>query len=793
MASEANSFFLKRRADSKIYPNMNVKVHSLTPLKLKDLASSKLARWLYPIIVFLAAYAMQRSVALLGLDLHHDALMFDAAKRLLDGDVPFRDFFYQYNLGTIVFHMLALKVLGTYIASLKIATSVVYALIAVLIYMCAAVLGRAWQGLGMALIWSTLSPFHMPIMNGYHAWSTVYMMASVMAGALFLLMAAQKKAKFYSVLAGACFNLAFWFKQVAGLQILLVILWLLLNTRRSVVGEDTARNCRVMLLGFVLGGLISALPFFGYLYANDLFYEWWRSAFVFNKYFALSGASNSGLSAFLHTIFPKQRDLGYNSYIWLLLPLYLVAMLLGGRDKGGLLPSRADEWSRNLSLLLMLGLAGWIEYFPLSHAFHTQLFMAPVFCLIAIGQISTQERNTKFNWRQLMTPFLIVLALVVVIEALVHLRGLHTKITQTRVMLEDEMPTKGLRLLPEYVAPFEKFSRAVKTSLEKQEKLPAIPLSADPLRAVFPEFNNKPSMFNMGVDWSWPNEIVEPGFNQRRSELIHERKSPIYGDSIVAIPGYMPISLLEMPSPLGKFHSFYLPTADVVVKDSPVIPINRMYFLGSVLGGQLAFDQFNSLHLVCASPILQRKFLIPYGKLSGSLLFNIEQLHVSIISDTEFSKQLTELEYKQFMVPAMAVFGKKINADQFYFQTGDGKYRLKPSLTETDWVYLAQFFLSRGKLYMPGFASTLAQSEKDQPLVVTRSQGNECPNIAWSKDLLYTSSASKNEELYLAIPGDRFVDDGPITIYVQIVLRNKTTHNNYLRYGHVSRGMAREN
>ena len=94
---------------------------------------------------------------------------------------------------------------------------------------------------------------------------------------------------------------------------------------------------------------------------------------------------------------------------------------------------------------------------------------------------------------------------------------------------------------------------------------------------------------------------------------------------------------------------------------------------------------------------------------------------------------------------------------------------------------------------MPRFATTLAQTEKNQPLIVTRPQGNECPRVVWSKVRQDTGEVSANEDLYLAIPEDRFIDGGPMTMYVQIVMKNKTTFDRYLRYGFEGSRMAEDN
>ena len=274
------------------------------PDRLPPSVRLRLLEWLLPLFVLSWAYSMQRSVALIGLDLHHDTLMFDAARRMLNGELPFRDFFYQYNLGTVVLHALALKAFGTTIASLKIVTAMAYSLIAVLIYACGVIQGARWWAFGAAVLWSSLSIFHMPSMNGYHAWSTVYMMTSVMGGALFLLLGLRNRPFVWSFLAGICFNLAFWFKQVAGLQILAVLIWIIYNALRPMEEAEKARKFRTIFVGYTLGGLVSAAPLFFYLYEHSIYYNWWQSAFVFNRYFAGSGNSASRLSILRSNVFP---------------------------------------------------------------------------------------------------------------------------------------------------------------------------------------------------------------------------------------------------------------------------------------------------------------------------------------------------------------------------------------------------------------------------------------------------------------------------------------------------------
>jgi hypothetical protein len=732
--------------------------------------------WL-PFIVLAVAYSMQRSVAPLGLDLHHDTLMFDAAKRALNGEIPFRDFFYQYNLGTVYFHVLALKVFGTRIISLKIATAIAYASIALLIYVCAAIQGRRWWGFGLALLWSTLSPFHMPATNGYHAWSTVYMMVAVMAGALFLSMGMKERTGLWSASAGVCFNLAFWFKQVAGLQILVVLVWILVNARRTSNDREMPARFRNMFVGFAAGGLVSALPFFFYIFEHDLFFDWWRSAFVFNGFFALSGHSISGLIAFIRTVFPVAKDMGYLSVIWAILPLYLLTITVV-RDQVGeaRLFARRDASSRTMSLFVMLGFAGWAEFFPLAHAFHTQLFLAPVFVLLALRENRTKDSDSAHGIGPLIATSLFVLTVTVTTyEGLRHLQGLKAKLREPVVMLQGNTPVTGLALKPEYARSFDAFYEALITAKDVQGDLPSLPMSVDPLRALLPG-NVEPRTFKMGVDWTWPNEIVEPGFNDRLLKLIAQRKALIYADSLVAIPGYIPVALLEMPAPITASHTLYVPSADATYREPPVIIAHDMLFLSS--------DPLPSFQKSDRSLDLTSLFRL--DELGSLRVDAIDQLHVTIVRRSDFPSHLSDLQYEKFLLVNST--GKSGELVRLYRPTSHGGYELTEPLSQEQALMLAKFLLFRGNLFeyqdRPIYFSSLSSSRSNQPFLVRVSSASSQPRLAWKKSALIPVGKLNFEQtdLYLGIPRGVLGEKEMAVLCVQIVMRDRTTRNFYLYY-----------
>lgn len=741
-------------------------------------------------LVMLFAFLMQRSVSLIGLDLHHDTVVFDAARRLLNGELPFEDFFYQYNLGTLFFHTLVLNLLGVKIASLKIATAAVYALIAALIYACGAKVGKTGWALIAALVWSMLSPFYMPALSGFHAWSTVYMMAAVMGGAFFLTLAIKGQPFFWALLAGVCFNLAFWFKQTAAMQIIAILAWIVYNAFRLRSLDAIELRFRIIFLGISLGGLTSSIPFFTYLYKHSLFEDWFISAFVFNKVFASSGESSSSLHALAATFFPVSRELGYLSVVWALLPICLIAIIF---DRGYLgskrLYSRCDEFSLTASLFASLSIAGWIGYFPLAHSFHTQLFLAPMFVLLAL-QMSQIDRksffSTKGRW-----PIILLLSLTAIIllyQVAWHLRGFSRKINSPAITLNGELPASGLRLSPDHAISYGRFLNEFIKAYEANSDRQLIPMSVDPLIGLLP-YQGSPSINSkMGVNWTFANEIIEPGFNERLAKKVADRKSPIYADSLIGITGYIPVALLEMPSPITAIHTLYIPSADHEV----VAPTTHVISNEVLLIPLQAFPKAEQSAISLNSPLQQNFSFLKLNKLQNFINSGeeIAHLHVSVLRYRDIPSTLSKLQYDYFLKLVPGESASEL-AD-LYENKQNNLYELK------DWpvgqgqvLKFAKFMLSQGKLFnqqnYPLFSSTLATNPTFRPFFATISEDGNVARILWSrerfnKQLLDEIKSQKLTKNYLSVPGGIVTANEEAVLLIQIVLKDRTTRNFYFHY-----------
>ncbi len=741
-----------------------------------------LLKWLLiPVGIAIVAFSMQRSVALIGLDLHHDTLMFGAARQLLNGEIPYKDFFYQYNLGTVVLHAQALKALGVKIATLKIITAIAYASIAVLIYVCSATRNSAWA-LAAALVWSALSPFYMPAMNGYHAWSTVYMMAAVMTGGLCLSIAITRRPMLWAVLAGACFNLAFWFKQVAAVQVLVILVWVAYNSLRSSLSLDTSTRFRRIFYGLALGGGSSSVPFFIYIFNNGIFENWWNSAFVFNGYFAASGNSAQGFFELIRTFFPVNRELGYLSIVWALLPLCLIAIVTQRQSEGGdhLLTSKDD---RNFvaSIFAILSIAGWIEYFPLAHSFHTQIFMAPMFVLLALHleQIKWKsEISNKTGWP--LIGLLLLTISTLVYQAQKHIRGLREKVTAPYEVIGGEFPTSKLRLKAEYADSLRRFNEKLIAVLGSATNSQLIPMSADPLRAMIPMGNSTSNDFKMGLNWTFPNEIIEPGFNKRIANSIANRKSPLYADSLIGIPGYVPVALLEMPSPLTKSHTLYVPSADYQILEPPTFVINDQV---------IKFNSESFSNFIYSDADIEDYSFIKIPNLVGIRSDDIDQLHVSIVEYKDIPNHLTKFQYELYLKAVPGELAEKVAG--LYERKQNTRYELRLPLEQEQTLDIAKFLLSQGKLFdaqdRPVFFTTLSSKLEKRPFLALKLANEEHLRVFYKKPSIKLNNFLKakvnEEEFLLAVPCD-IQPNQELILYVQIVMKNNTTNNFYVHIIH---------
>jgi hypothetical protein len=742
--------------------------------------------YFFPLVVFSLAFYMQYSIAFYGLDLHHDLLMFDAARNLYSGQIPYKDFFYQYNLGTVLLHAATLGILGLKIVALKKITVLFYALIALLIYLSCAHEGYRRSGLLLSILWALLSPFYMPAMNGYHPWSTVYMMFSCMAGLFCLQLAIRKNPIVFSFLAGVFFAFGFWFKQVAAFQVIAVGIWLVLNIGLSLSSKVDRIKYMKISFGYATGGILTSIPFFGYLYLESGIFNWWNNAFQFNQLFAADSQKATSLNDYLKILFPISREFGYQSSFWAISPFILCVVtfqVFAFRETVFRLLKVNKEV---LSLFVLTGLVCWFGYFPLPHQFHTQLFMAPTF--VVIGLLLGKHPLIFVGTKKYAIGFLAIyiFLFVAIYENYHHMRGWNKKrkvFNRDSIAVNLNSSFDGLKIDSRTEKSLTQFYKNLVELKTIKETVEFIPLSVDPLRGLLPGKVESPSKFKMGVDWTWPNELVEPGFFDLKNSQILLRQQPIYADSLIYIPGYMPTALLEMKSPISHAHTLFKPVLDTSIlrvelknKSEILYATNNDFDMKT---RSTFFDWDNDL-----------KFfnLIPFNNLSKVEIGEIENIHISIIHEEDFPRRLSALQMK-YLNEAGKLNSE--NLQKLFISDEHGGGTLRENINLEDRDKLAFFMLSTGKLFTnqnrPVYSTSLASAELKRPMVVGITSKDSTLKIIWSKD--NQTNIRNNGEIYEGENTNVYLATNPIIkkdgykfIIVQIELQNSRMRNYFYSF-----------
>ena len=739
----------------------------------------KLRNYLIPSIIFILTYLIQSSIAYLGLDLHHDLLMFDAARKLYEGNIPYKDFFYQYNLATVLLQAFSLYLFGVKIHSLKLITVIFYSLITVAIYCCCANRGYIRAGIIASILWSFLSPFFFPAMNAYHPWSTVYMMTSCMLGAFFLVALDGERSFFGGVFGGIFFAVAFWFKQVAAIQILATGLWLvILLVIASKNHRDKCANIK-RLIGFLFGGVITCIPFFAYLYLNGAIADWWNCVFSFNKNFANDSTRIVEFLKLLNYFFPRNSELGA-AYLFAYGPIVLLASILIIVINWKKF-AKLDYKLVNLPILFsLLSIAGWVEYFPLPHPFHTHLFMAPLFVLMGILCGSRILFSKEIVGRWILMGMIFIFSLMALKEAWDHALGARTKLAvyQESTIVKKDTVFDGLKILNDQYKSLVNFYENMLLAQGIDRDAELIPMSVDPLRAMLPSPKKVSLDFKMGVNWTWPNEQIEPGFSKRLSNGLFKQRDWVYGDSLIYINGYIPHALLEMPSPITQTHTLYKPI--------PGQQNLNIYFENNknILNAKFdILDKFSRLNTVFRD--VNDIVLLPLADINLITIKEIKNIHISYLEMNAIPVALNALE-KGYL--DKYDYANKTSISSFYYKTQSGLFERRKNLSRDNKRDLALFFLSHGKLFnlqnYPRFNSTLSAREIRKPFLAEISRERESVRIIWPPNpldiLINRQNNYAGNLLYLGIKERAILDKNEdLFALIQFELNNNIALSQY--------------
>lgn len=328
-----------------------------------------------PAGLFLAGFVFFGFYSLLGIDFHHDGIMFKAAVDAANGAAVFKGSFSQYGILPPLLQGLAVRIFGAELIVLKLLTAVFYGL-ALVVYDC------VWKRFFTTketkyrvfyiLLYFLLSA---DCCVTAHPWASVYALLFQLVTILLTLkfFESSKLDMRYAAASGVAAAVVFGFRQPCGLTTILAAILI------SIIAYSRDRRAAQRFAGAFSAGLFAVLAVYAIAITcwgawHDYWIQTWVNAFTFA---VKRGAGNGSWGDVVINFFPfVTGDRGFVDAIFAVFPLVTLGLLARVFLTG--------SWKENIPLVAVMiySLGAWHQYYPvpcMRHLYWASVPMMGVF------------------------------------------------------------------------------------------------------------------------------------------------------------------------------------------------------------------------------------------------------------------------------------------------------------------------------------------------------------------------------------------------------------------------------
>ena len=357
-------------------------------------------KFLPSILLFFAGTLFFGIYSLLGIDLHHDGIMFKTACDAANGFALFRESFSQYGVLTPLLQGAALKVFGVELVVLKLLTALFYGASLVVydnIWKRFFKPEEKWWRFFAVALFFLLSPDSCVTS---HPWASVYALFFLLLAMEFTLRFFEnsKRELCFALLAGVCGGLMFGFRQPCGLTAVisaaaLCVIIFAIDRRRAV------RYGAGFLAGFSAVAALLAVIITIYGAWRDYIIQTWSHALTF----AVKRGAGSGYSDTMNNFFPFiTGDRGFIDSVFAFMPLvtlFLLAWLILNKKYKDELP---------LVSVILFALGAWHQYYPVPCMRHLFWAGVPMFGIF-VYVLKALWQKRSFSTRSAVAVLAVIL------------------------------------------------------------------------------------------------------------------------------------------------------------------------------------------------------------------------------------------------------------------------------------------------------------------------------------------------------------------------------------------------
>jgi len=497
---------------------------------MAEIAKFIVRKRIIEIILFLLTFAISGYFSTIGVDPHHDGIMIKPAMDVASGQMLFRDTFTQYGALTTLLQAASLIIFGKYLITIKLLTAFFYGLISILLYLIFTRFIPKTIVFITVIVWILMAPY---FVSTFLPWSSVYSLFFQLLGAYFLINSITKNSRFFLVLSGIATSLTFWCRQPVGVFMFLAIFvfFVFLYFLKQISFKELKNH----LIIFVIGNFLVCLFFGFWLIANNAYKDWWLQSIIYPFGFATStDVAGNMFTNIIRDLYPATLFPSLFS-VWILLPLSTIFLLI--KHSINLFYKSNDiKTSKILLALCFIGLASWLQNYPVPGTRHLYWAATPIFGLLSLFLYQFINRyfgdNTKIPAAiyKLATIILIVIAFYP--DLIFRIKSGYAIIQQSYYSIDQPKILKYMRLSKPELESYKYIYSEIDSFLKNNPEGNVVALGRDALYLTFnPKIYNVQPMY---ILWNIPNPIY-PDYFAKIFLYISENKPLILTDNLPAM------------------------------------------------------------------------------------------------------------------------------------------------------------------------------------------------------------------------------------------------------------------
>ena len=280
------------------------------------------------VAIFLISLLWFGAFAPLGLDFHHDGVMFIPALRVASGQTVFRDVFCQYGLLSPLLQGGAVRLGGGELLAMKYLSVIFYAAIGVLLDLVwKTLLSARWRNLILVMFW-VLMP---DTMVTFHAWSSIFALFFSLLALWMILEFFKRQRCWFAGVAGIAAGLTFLARHPVGVVTFLALLISLFFEVMLAFPVKERLKTWLKHSVWLACGMLLTIMFAGiYLFCAGAWHDFVLQCWNFVLNFVHGRGGNGSWGYLAESLFPFTTDLGLWDAIFGLLPIAALAWLFLG-------------------------------------------------------------------------------------------------------------------------------------------------------------------------------------------------------------------------------------------------------------------------------------------------------------------------------------------------------------------------------------------------------------------------------------------------------------------------------